>query len=323
MFKELPTEILYIIFNDLETSSDHVQFSRICHSTWSISQHKNLRNKLLRKFFDTKENHTAVPNDIYLELCHLIEASNVKPKSNQMLQVLEEQIETSHFVTFGYTNIQVKAKILDLFRPKCQKIKDKLMNIDNRTMTTMRQLTSSGPRRIYYDITIPYEKHEKFFKCVFYDLHKVTAFDESYTAHEGTMQFQDENIVSDMSWRSIFKATVDEPQHVILPGQEQGNQNSPGCGPVQKHIVPDTRQLTLNKIPKDWKPCLLHAYYDCTLLAPIKKGGLTQYKKFEYVFVYENKHDDSICIEFCSKDNNRVTPRGYLLMKEHLIQWNA
>lgn len=337
MFSKLPAEILYLIFNELETPMDHVQLSRTCQTTWFISQHLHLRNKLLFKFLDTEGNRAFLSHNtaLYQEVCRLIASSeDMKPKSNQISQILQEQIETSHFATFGYTNLQVKAAILDLFRPQCQRTKDKLIkkNYDDKTTTsTMRQHTSYGPRRVYYDITLPFLSGNKFFKCVFYDLNKVTAFDESYEkAYEGVMQFEDEGIVSTMSWQSIFTATtVDETQHVTLPGYNEEQQTIEGCDHNNKPvntIVPDTRYMSLiNKTPTNWKPCLLHVYHDCTLLTPIKKGGLEKERKFKNIFVYENKHDDTICIEFCTlgKDNKSVVPRGYLLMKEHYIQWQA
>jgi hypothetical protein len=211
MFSQLPTEIIYLIFNELKTPNDHVQFSRLSRTTYALSHHVHVRTKLLRLFFDP----SAVSSDIYPEVIRLIESSHVRPHSHNMLHVLE-QIETSHFVTFGYTSLHAKATILELFRPKCQQIKDKLMNSDNKPVTTLRQLTSTGPRRIYYDLSIPFDNHNKLFKCVFYDLETVVAFDETYTAHHGTMRFEDEHIVSDMSWQSIFTASLDERQHIIL-----------------------------------------------------------------------------------------------------------
>ncbi|KAF1807186.1 hypothetical protein V8B55DRAFT_1463295 [Mucor lusitanicus] len=317
MLSQLPTELLYQVFDQLESYQDLSSLSFTCHRTFLISQGTTLRRKLFERLFRVEQNKIFVQdNDLFTQLCHFIEAAKINPTSSSIMHVLEKQIKTSHFVDYHYPSSVVKAKILDVFRSKCQEVKDNLAGIP--VSKAARHITQSGPRRVYYDVTVDDNKY----KCIFYDLNKVVAFvdNSSYTVHQGTMQFKDEGILSDVSWSAIFKAKQGQASNMVLPSADM-----PPSDSFSSKMMPSTQILVTPRTPSDWQPCLLHTYQHCVLQTKIKKGCLARNQTFDYVFVYENRHDDAICIEFCSTGESSTEPvsRGYLLMKEHAIQWDT
>lgn len=316
MLSRLPTELLYQIFDQLESYKDLANLSFTCQRTFVISQGTSLRRKLFRKLFHVEQNKDlSQDNEAFTQICNFIEAAKINPRSNSIIEVMEQQVKTSHFVQYQYPNTVVKGRILDIFRSKSQQVKDNLANV--AVSKTTRHITQSGPCRIYYDVTIDKIKY----KCIFYDLEKVVAFvdDNFHTAHHGKMQFKDEGIVSDVSWSNIFDAKNDQVNNIVLPSSD-----ILFSGSFSDKMLPNTQIQVTPRTPSDWKPCLLHTFQGCVLQTNVKKGCLTKNQSFDYVFVYENRHDDAICVEFCSAgESNELIPRGYLLMKEHAIQWNT
>ncbi|KAL9542283.1 hypothetical protein MBANPS3_008692 [Mucor bainieri] len=296
MLSQLPSELLYQVFDQLESYQDLSNLSYTCHRTFLISQGTTLRRKLFERLFRVKQNRAFwQDNDLFIQLCHFIEAAKINPTSSSIMHVLEHQIKTSHFVDYHYPSNAAKGKILDVFRSKCQEVKDNLAGIAVSMAT--RHITQSGPRRVYYDVTVDDNKY----KCILYDLNKVVAFvdNSSYTVHQAK-QRQTNNVVL--------------PSVDMLPSDSFSNKMMPS---TQIHATPRT--------PSDWQPCLLHTFQHCVLQTNIKKGCLAKDQLFDYIFVYENRHDDAICIEFCStgESSTDIVSRGYLLMKEHAIQWNT
>jgi hypothetical protein len=316
MLSQLPTELLYQVFDQLESYKDLTNLSFTCQRTFVISQGTSLRLKLFKKLFHVEQNKDLLQdNETFTQICNFIEAAKINPKSNSIIEVMEQQVKTSHFVKYQYPNAIVKGKILDTFRSKCQQVKDNLANV--AVSKTTRHITQSGPRRVYYDVTVDKIKY----KCIFYDLEKVVAFvdDSFYTTHYGKMQFKDEGIVSDVSWSTIFNAKKDQVNNIVLPSSDLLF-----SGSFSDKILPSTQIQVTPKTPSDWKPCLLNTFQGCVLQTNVRKGCLTKNQLFDYIFVYENRHDDAICVEFCSTgESNELIPRGYLLMKEHAIQWNT
>lgn len=317
MLSQLPTELLYQVFDQLESYQDLSNLSFTCRRTFLISQGTTLRRKLFEKLFRVEQNKAFLQdNDLFIQLCHFIEAAKINPTSSSIMQVLEQQVKTSHFVDYQYPSTVVKGKILDVFRSKCQEVKDNLANIAVSKAT--RHITQSGPRRVYYDVTADKNKY----KCIFYDLKKVVAFVDngSYTVHRGTMQFTDEGILSDVSWSAIFEAKQSQANNMVLPSVDLPSSDS-----FSDKIMPSTQIIATPRTPSDWQPCLLRTFQNCVLQTNIKKGCLVKNQTFEYIFVYENRHDDAICVEFCSTGGSsaELVSRGYLLMKEHTIQWNT
>ncbi|GAN03174.1 hypothetical protein MAM1_0035d02625 [Mucor ambiguus] len=317
MLSQLPTELLYQVFDQLESYQDLCNLSLTCRHTFLISQGTTLRRRLFERLFRVEQNKTFLQdNDLFTQLCHFIEASKIIPTSSSIMHVLEQQIKTSHFIDYHYPSNVVKGKILDVFRPQCQEVKDNLAGIAVSKAT--RHITKFGPRRVYYDVTVDDSKY----KCIFYDLSKVVAFVDNslYTVHQGTMQFKDEGILSTVSWSTIFKAKQSQAANMVLPSVDMPPPDS-----FNNKMMPSTHVLTTPRTPSDWQPCLLHTFQHCILQTNIKKGCLARNQVFDYVFVYENRHDDAICIEFCStgESSTEVVSRGYLLMKEHAIQWST
>ncbi|KAK4518098.1 uncharacterized protein ATC70_001449 [Mucor velutinosus] len=317
MLSQLPTELLYQVFDQLESYQDLSNLSFTCHRMFLISQGTTLRRKLFKRLFRVEQNKIFLQdNELFIQLCHFIEASKISPTSSSIMDVLEQQIKTSHFVAYDYPSNAVKGKILDVFRSQCQEVKDNLAGIAISKAT--RHITQSGPRRVYYDVTVD----DKKYKCIFYDLDKVVAFVDNslYTVHRGTMEFKDEGILSDVSWSAIFKAKQSQANNMVLPSVDM-----PLSGSFSSKMMPNTQVHLIPRTPSGWRPCLLHTFQHCVLQANIKKGCLVRNQTFDYVFVYENRHDDAICIEFCStgESSTELVSRGYLLMKEHVIQWNT
>ncbi|KAL9543359.1 hypothetical protein PS6_009317 [Mucor atramentarius] len=301
MLSQLPTELLYQVFDQLESYQDLSSLSFTCRRTFLISQGTTLRRKLFEKLFRVEQNRAFLQdNDLFIELCHFIEAAKINPISSSIMQVLEQQVKTSHFVDYQYPSTVVKGKILDVFRSKCQECQ--------------RLLAISHNLGLVESITM--------YKCIFYDLKKLVAFVDngSYTVHQGTMQFTDEGILSDVSWSAIFEAKQSQANNMVLPPVDL-----PPSDSFSDKIMPSTQIIATPRTPSDWQPCLLHTFQNCVLQTNIKKGCLVKNQTFEYIFVYENRHDDAICVEFCSTGGSsaELVSRGYLLMKEHTIQWNT
>jgi hypothetical protein len=334
MLYRLPTELIHTVFEVLDSYSDHINLSSTCQKMFSVSLTPKLRCKLLEKFFSGAESNGSLVNDpsLFSSLCEFIEAANIKPISDDLVQVLEQQIETSHFINYHYRSNLMKGKFLDVFRPNCQIVSASLINIPNKKCQkalTARHITVlNGPRRIYYDIELPINNGEiKKFKCVFYNIDKVVAFTEQdYSARYGTMQFKDEGLLSDISWSSIFEAKESQINNMVInpPLASTTNAKKSQVTPTSKSsVLSNAYQSRLNNIPSKWTPCLLRTFEDCKLQTSIRKGGLVKSQEFRYVFMYENQADDTICLEFCTLGSqNQHIPGGYLLMKEHAIQWN-
>ncbi|CAO3631255.1 unnamed protein product [Mucor fragilis] len=317
MLSQLPTELLYQVFDKLTSYQDLSNLSLTCHRLFLISQGTTLRRALFERLFRIEQNKGFLQdNALFTQLCHFIEAAKINPTSSSIMHVLEQQVKTSHFVDYHYPNNVVKGKILDAFRSQCQEVKDNLAGIAVSKAT--RHITQSGPRRVYYDVTADDNKY----KCIFYDLDKVVAFMDNslYTVRQGTMQFQDEGIISHMSWSAIFKAKQSQKNNIVLPSVDM-----PSFDSFNNKTMPSTQVLFTPRTPSNWQPCLLHTFQHCVLQTSIKKGCLARNQIFDYVFVYENRHDDAICIEFWSsgESSSEIVSRGYLLMKEHAIQWNT
>ncbi|KAI9473743.1 MAG: hypothetical protein EXX96DRAFT_541412 [Benjaminiella poitrasii] len=288
MLNKIPAEIIRIMFDILESPNDYAHLASTCWKAYIISLSPTLRRNLLKKFFHpqrTLELFGQSYAGMHSELCEFIEASKVKPKSNDVLQVMEEQIDTSHFIHFEYKSSLAKGKVLNVFRSKCQRIEDGFVAVVSQTskaILSTRHITETGPRRIYYDIPVPFiNQSEKRFKWVFYDLFAVVTFedDELCTLHRGTMYFKDEDIQSDFSWQTIFQAKENQATHMVLPSSSNSSLSAKTKESLDTNKLRNDGSNILNttvKFPLNWQPCLLHTYQDCTLRTKIKKGWFTK-----------------------------------------------
>lgn len=336
MLNNLPTELIHSVFEMLNSYSDHVNLSSTCQKMLSLSLTPKLRSILLEKYFSRDEVNSALvqDQDFFFALCEFIEAAKVKPATTDLLQVVEKQIETSHFLNYNYRSNAMKGRILGIFRPNCQMVSASFINNPNQkrqeALTARHVTLSNGPRRIYYDIELPINNEGQFkkFNCIFYDIDKVVAFTEvdNFLAHFGTMEFKDEGLLSNVSWSGIFESRNSQVNNIVINAPSAASFKQYQATQVKSSnkssILSNAYQSRLNQIPLNWSPCLLRTYEDCVLQTSIRKGGLTKSQAFKYVFMYENQADDTICLEFCTMDSKYQTiPQGYLLMKEHTIRW--
>ncbi|KAG0166295.1 hypothetical protein DFQ28_007555 [Apophysomyces sp. BC1034] len=302
---QFPVELVRAIFMLLTSTTDYANLSLTCRRFQHIGNSPGMRTIFLKSYFAACTITTSI-NDTLEIICRFIEASGVKPCSKNPSSVAE-QIPTNHFISYMYGDVTSKRAILDLFRPRCLTQTWTIPTLGNRVLARAKQATrhmtqGAGPRRVYYDVTINATR----FYCVFLHVDMVVAFEENDTlsVRYGRIQYEDEGIVSTTSWDQLFKASKLEINNMPLDRTATARRNN-------------------RPYPVGWKPSLLRTFVDCTLLRPIRKGGLLAGERYKVVFMYEHQEDDTICLEFCEQLGGCLRPRGYLLMVEHDIIWSA
>ncbi|KAI8059656.1 hypothetical protein BC940DRAFT_313283 [Gongronella butleri] len=169
----------------------------------------------------------------------------------------------------------------------------------------------SRPHNTSHGALPPQAQPRRYF-CLLHDLNQVIAFDddETLTCHRGTLFYEDEGIVTDGTWRHVLKiGRTIVPEHYPV---------------VRSAPVGYYDYYKKTTFQRAWRPCLLATLYDCELRHDVRKGGLKRGDRFDAVFVFEHKEDDTICLEFCQRDRelNRWVPQGFLLFSEHHIAWH-
>ncbi|KAF7721246.1 hypothetical protein EC973_005009 [Apophysomyces ossiformis] len=301
----LPVELAESIFLLLVSATDYSNLSSTCRKLYGIGSNSLLRTKFLKKYFLAHLSTLYVEDELTV-ICRFIEASGVKPCSKDP-SLVAEQIPTSHFVSYALNDVSAKRIVLDLFRSRCLTQSWTIPTLGNHVLARAKQATRhmtrhTGPRRVYYDVTI----NSTRFYCVFFDLDMVTAFkdDEKLSAHKGTVLYEDEGIISTAACDKLIKATKTEINNMPFDSITTIRRNG-------------------RPYPLGWKPSLLRTFVDCTLLQPIRKGGMSAGEKYAVVFMYEHQEDDTICLEFCELFGQDLRPRGFLLLAEYDIIWSV
>ncbi|ORX62180.1 hypothetical protein DM01DRAFT_1331636 [Hesseltinella vesiculosa] len=158
---------------------------------------------------------------------------------------------------------------------------------------------------------LPKPSLEDTFFCMLHDLDSVVAFDEDLVCHQGALWFEDEGIVTDGSWKQVLSVGK-----TVIPDKH------PSVRPSPVGYYDYYKKTTFQRA---WRPCLLAKLYDCELRHDVRKGGLKRGDRFDCVFVYEHREDDTVCLEFCQRDqaHKRWMPQGFLLFAEHHITWHS
>ncbi|ORZ25330.1 hypothetical protein BCR42DRAFT_485517 [Absidia repens] len=147
--------------------------------------------------------------------------------------------------------------------------------------------------------------------ALIHDTNSVTGFDQQLNCHYGTLWYEDEGIISDSSWAELL-----EVGHTSIRPDYRELQPSSPLGYYDYYRT---------YYHRGWRPCLLQTLYQCRLKRNVRKGGLKKGDVFDCVFVYEHREDDTICLEFCQRDDvrQRWVAQGFLLFAEHHIAWSS
>jgi hypothetical protein len=153
--------------------------------------------------------------------------------------------------------------------------------------------------------------------ALIHDTDTVVGFDQDLNCHHGRLWYEDEGILTDSSWSTLLD--VDRP-----PPDDGAEQPAEFCD-LRPAMPAGYTDYYKTYHYRGWRPCLLQTLYNCTLKQNVRKGGLKQGDRFDCVFVYEHREDDTICLEFCQRDEQRQrwVPQGFLLFAEHHIVWSS
>ncbi|CAO3578177.1 unnamed protein product [Absidia cylindrospora] len=147
--------------------------------------------------------------------------------------------------------------------------------------------------------------------ALIHDTNSVIGFDQQLNCHYGKLWYEDEGIISDSSWTELL-----EVGHTSARPEYRELQPSSPLGYYDYYRT---------YYHRGWRPCLLKTLYQCQLKRNVRKGGLKKGDVFDCVFVYEHREDDTICLEFCQRDEirQRWVAQGFLLFAEHHIAWSS
>ncbi|KAI8341888.1 hypothetical protein BC941DRAFT_499413 [Chlamydoabsidia padenii] len=277
--------------------------------------------------------------DLYRRtLCRFIASSTI-PISSVSAIALLELVPTVHFCHFTdyANNNNLKKTLLQVFNRASERHHHRTIHSHSSTLTIptlvnktfvatasschRHRVMNGVPRRVYYQVTLqqntapyqhdiiiptlkkdttPYDKPPVAGDTLFaliHDTDTVVAFDQELNCHYGRLWYEDEGILTDRSWTDLLE--------------------------IQDKLDGTPVPMNYYKAYRGWQPCLLQTLYNCTLKQNVRKGGLKKGDRFDCVFVYEHREDDTICLEFCQRDQQRWVPQGFLLFAEHHIAWSS
>lgn len=327
----LPNEIISQVFTDLPHPQDYLNLQLTCKSFNAIANFASIRRTFFEKLLTKSRDHIFATtkekwsDETFKGICAFLESSKIRPAYTDIRLVIQ-QVPTSHFCNFLFPSNDVKRAILNLFKAQALPTQSAkpltIPTLDNDVLAQAEYVfyqeatQHMAPRRIFYDVTLKKESgkfaRDQHFYAIFHHIDCLVAFDDDLNMHAGIPEYKDEDIISSTAWENLLSAESIEINN--MPTVE-GSRRMP--------VGEEAFICTLEDLPKieKPKPCLLRTFSNCHVLHDIAKGGLKKGQFFDYVFMYEHEDDDSICMEFCSKDDGAVTPRGYLLMTENNIKW--